>query len=134
MKVKITNKQAIETINVLAGMMNKELPCKMAFAIGKNMDNLQTQIYKPYERELKKIKKTYEVMDEQGQQRTDEHGHLLYTDREAYENELTELLEVENEFDMHVIKEDVLEKCENEEKWSGLTVAEKIIFMRMLEG
>lgn len=134
MQVKITNKQTVEMINTLSGMLNKQLPRKLAFAIGKNLENLQTQIYKPYAAELKQIKQNHEVLDEEGKQRKNEAGQLLYKDPEAYEEELIELLEIENIFEMHTIKEEVLEQCEKEAKWSKLTVAEEIACMRMVEG
>lgn len=134
MRVKLTNKQTVEMINIFAGMMGKQLPRKLAFAIGKNMENLQTQIYKPYEAELKRIKAEHELLDENKNQMKNEKGQLLYKNPEAYAEELVELLEIENDFDMHTIKEEVLEQCENEAKWSKLTVAEEIACMRMVEG
>lgn len=133
MKVKITNKQAVETINTLAGMMDKKLPRKLSFAVGKNLEALQAQIYKPYEKEMQRIAKEYEVLDENGNQKVDAYNRAIYKDRYAYQDTMNELLEIENEFDMHTIKEEVLEQCEKEEKWTVLTVKEQIACMRMLE-
>lgn len=133
MKVKITNKQAVEMINTLAGMMDKKLPRKLSFAVGKNLEALQAQIYKPYEKEMQRIAKEYEVLDENGNQKVDAYNRTIYKDRYAYQDTMNELLEIENEFDMHTIKEEVLEQCEKEEKWTVMTVKEQIACMRMIE-
>lgn len=57
--MKITNKETIEMINVLSSdsIQNKILPRKLSFAIGKNLEGLRSQIYKPYLEELKKTGK-----------------------------------------------------------------------------
>lgn len=125
--MKITNKETIEMINVLSSdsIQNKILPRKLSFAIGKNLEKLRSQIYKPYLEELKKLEKQY--------QETDENGRTAYTDREAYEKELQELLDIENDFNMHTISDDVLDQCENKDKYSNLNVKETIALMKMLE-
>lgn len=125
--MKITNKETIEMINVLSSdsIQNKILPRKLSFAIGKNLEKLRSQIYKPYLEELKKLEKQY--------QKTDENGRTAYTDREAYEKELQELLDIENDFNMHTISDDVLDQCENKDKYSNLNVKETIALMKMLE-
>lgn len=133
MKVTITNKQAIEMINAFAGMREKKLPRKLSFAIGKNLEALQAQIYKPYEKEMQRITRAYEVLDANGNQKVDEYKRPIYTDRYAYQDDMNELLEIENEFEMHTIAEELLDQCEKEEKWSDLTAKEQIACMRMLE-
>lgn len=132
--MKITNKETIEMINVLSSdsIQNKILPRKLSFAIGKNLEILRSQIYKPYLEELKKLESQYQKTDEDGNP-VRENGRTVYTDREAYGRELQELLDIENDFDMHTISEDVLDQCENEEKYSELNVKETIVLMRMLE-
>ena len=132
--MKITNKETIEIINALSSdsIQNKILPRKLSFAIGKNLERLRSQIYKPYLEELKKLENQYQKIDEDGKP-VRENGRTVYTDREAYGKELQELLDIENDFDMHTISEDVLDQCENEEKYSELNVKETIVLMRMLE-
>lgn len=131
--MKITNRQAVDMINTLAEMSDKILPRKLSFAISKNMERLKINIYKPYDVERIKIIKAYAVMDEDGHQKTDSHGLPAYTDRSAYEEELNALLEIENEFGMHTISEELLDQCEKEEKYSDLTVKEYAALMKMLE-
>ena len=133
MKVKLTNRQAIEMINAFAGMQEKTLPRKLSFAIGKNLEALQAQIYKPYEKEMQRISRAYEVLDSNGNQKVDELRRVIYTDRYAYQDEMNELLEIENDFEMHTIADDLLDQCEKEEKYSTLTVKEELACMRMLE-
>lgn len=132
--MKITNKETIEMINVLSSdsIQNKILPRKLSFAIGKNLEGLRSQIYNPYLEELKKLGNQYQKIDEDGKP-VRENGRTVYTDREAYGRELQELLDIENDFDMHTISEGVLDQCENEEKYSELNVKETIVLMKMLE-
>lgn len=132
MKVTITNKQAIEMINAFAGMQEKKLPRKLSFAIGKNLEALQAQIYKPYEKEMQRITRTYEVLDANGNQKVDELRRAIYTDRYAFQDAMNELLSIENEFEMHTITEEVLDQCEKDDKFDILTAKEELACMRML--
>lgn len=132
MKVTITNKQAIEMINAFAGMQEKKLPRKLSFAIGKNLEALQAQIYKPYEKEMQRITRTYEVLDANGNQKVDELRRAIYTDRYAFQDAMNELLSIENEFEMHTITEELLDQCEKDDKFDILTAKEELACMRML--
>lgn len=131
--MKLTNSEVVNMINALAGMQDKVLPRKLSYAISKNLEKLQATIYKPYDKERINIIRKYAVLDENGNQKADVHGRLIYTDREAYENEMDELLEIENEFDMHTIGEELLDQCEKEEKYTDLSVKEYAAIMKMLK-
>lgn len=131
--MKITNIQAVNLINTLAAMGDKILPREVSYAVGKNLEALQAQIYKPYSRELEKINRRYMVPDANNNQKMDACGRPVYTDPLTYKNELEALCEIENDFDMHTISREQLEQC-GEEKYSGLTVNEHMALMKMLEG
>lgn len=133
MKVTITNKQAIEMINTFAGMREKKLPRKLSFAIGKNLEALRMQIYKPYEKEMQNITRSHEVLDTNGNQKVDELGRAIYTDRYAFQDAMNELLDIENEFEMHTITEELLDQCEKVDKFDNLSVKEEIACMHMIK-
>lgn len=131
--MKLTNKEAVTLINTLGGMQDKILPRKLSYAITKNMEHLQAEIDKPYEKERNKIIRKYAVLDENGNQKTDVHGRLIYSDREAYEDEMDELLNIENEFEMFTVDEELLDQCEKEDKYTNLAVKEYAAVMKMLK-
>lgn len=130
--MKITNQQVVEMMNALNSMKEKVLPRKLSFAIGRNLEGLSV-IYKPYIQELRRLEEEYVVMDKNGNPAVDTHGRIIYTDRKAYQAGLEELQEIENNFDMHTISEEVLDQCEKEEKYDNLTAAEQIAIMKMLK-
>ncbi len=134
MNITLTNNQVINTINVLDALGGKVLPVKLSFAAAKNLENLQNKIYKPYEKEMNKIRDGYLEKDEDGKTKKDEKGLPIYTDFEAFEEKMKELLDIENTFDCHEITEDMLEKCMEEEKYDNLTVKEISALMKFIKG
>ncbi len=131
--MKLTNSEAVTMINALNGMDDKVLPRKLSYAISKNLAHLYSEINKPYEKERLNIIRKYAVLDGNGNQRMDENRRLVYTDREAFEDELQELLDVENEIELHCIDEELLDQCEKETKYSDLSVKEYAALMKMLK-
>ncbi|HCT93011.1 MAG TPA: hypothetical protein DF613_16755 [Lachnospiraceae bacterium] len=131
--MKITNIQAVNMINTLAAMGDKILPREVSYAVGKNLEALQVQIYKPYEKELEKINQRYMVLDGNNNQKMDACGRPVYTDPLAHKKELETLCEIENDFKMHTVSKEQLEQCDDG-KYSGLTVREQMALMKMLEG
>lgn len=130
--MKITNIQAVNMINTLAAMGDKILPREVSYAVGKNLEALQAQIYGPYAKELEKINRQYAVLDGNNNQKLDADGRPVYTDPLAYKKELEALCGIENDFDMHTVSKGQLDRCE-EEKYSGLTVNEQMALLKMLE-
>lgn len=130
--MKITNKEAVEMLNVLTAMGDKNLPRKLSFAIVKNVNMIESQIYKPYFSEFQKIDEKYAVIDKDGKQKKDEKGNLIYKNRKEYEKELEELFSCENEIEFHNIDEALLDQCDENEKFSPLSVMECKILMKML--
>ncbi len=131
--MKITNIQAVNIINTLTAMGDKILPREVSYAAGKNLEALQAQIYKPYAKELEKINQRYMVLDGNNNQKLDVNGRPVYTDPLGYKKELEALCEIENDFEMHTVSKEQLDQCEDE-KYSGLTVNERMALMKMLKG
>jgi hypothetical protein len=131
--MKIKNKQAIDIINTFESMGDKILPRKLSYAIIKNADAMRTQIYAPYEKELEKIRRQHFDREEDGNIRRDKNGNPIIKNPIAFNNDIQELLNIENEFEPHRIPENLLDQCEKEEKYSMLTVRETQMVMKILE-
>lgn len=114
--MKLTNKRAIEIINGLATSGEKAYPLKMSYAISKNLEKIENEIYKPYLKELNKLNEKYKNN----------------TDTKDYEKEVTELLEIENEFIMHTFTQETLEKCEENDKFDIPNLKEQRAIMEMI--
>ena len=131
--MKLTNMEAVRMINIFDEMGEKKLPRKVSYAISKNLEKLKSEINKPYEKERIAIVRKYAVLDENGNQKADNHGRLIYSDREAYEDELNQLLEIENDFDAHTIEESLIDKIEDEDKFDDLSVKEYGVLMKLVK-
>lgn len=131
--MKLTNIEAVRLINIFDGMGDKTLPRQISYAVNKNLEKLKAEINKPYEKERVNILRKYAVVDENGNQKTDNQGRLIYTDREAYEDEMNQLLEIENDFEAHCIDESLIDQCEKENKYSVLSVKEYGALMKILK-
>jgi hypothetical protein len=114
-------------------MGDKILPRKLSYAIIKNADAMRTQIYAPYEKELEKIRRQHFDREEDGNIRRDKNGNPIIKNPIAFNNDIQELLNIENEFEPHRIPENLLDQCEKEEKYSMLTVRETQMVMKILE-
>lgn len=123
--MKITNKETVEAINIMSSMGDKILPRKLSFIIGKNLEILQTQIYRPYYNELKKVQKKYITQNKDGKEEC--------KNEIAYNEELQELLDIENEVTIHLVTEELLDECDKNDKYSALSLKEAVILMKMLK-
>lgn len=96
------NRDIVRNLNGLAGLQqrNNALPIKVCYAVTKNIKIL-TEAYKPYEEELKKLDKRYDVeADNQNMSKKNE--------------ELKELLEIDNpDIVIHKIRIEDLAGCES---------------------
>lgn len=131
--MKITNLEAVRLINIFDGMGDKTLPRQLSYAVNKNLEKLKSEINKPYEKERVNILRKYAVVDENGNQKSDSQGRLIYSDRKAYEDEMNQLLEIENDFEAHCIEESLIDQCEKESKYSDLSVKEYGALMKIIK-
>lgn len=134
MKKKLTNRQVIEVINAFTSLGDKVLPMKISFAVSKNMDKLQTTIYRPYAKAVDQLKRNHVILDDYGNPKTNERGIELLKNIPEYEEKINELLDIENEFEAHTITQAMLEQCDTEEKYDIPTVKELSTLMKFIEG
>lgn len=123
--MKITNRQVIEFINSVSAnkLASKRLPVKVAYAISRNLDKMNN-IITSYEAARKTLLDQYAEKDEEGKAKVKDGNYVIQEDqKQAFSDEMKELLEVENEIDLHTINMDEVEKCDTD-KYDSLTTAD----------
>lgn len=123
--MKITNRQVIEFINNVSAnkLASKRLPVKVAYAISRNLDKMNN-IITSYETARKTLLDQYAEKDEEGKAKVKDGNCVIQEDqKQAFSDEMKELLEVENEIDLHTINMDEVEKCDTD-KYDSLTTAD----------
>ena len=123
--MKITNRQVIEFINsVIANKLaSKRLPVKVAYAISRNLDKMNN-IITSYETARKTLLDQYAEKDKEGKAKVKDGNYVIQEDqKQAFSDEMKELLDIENEIDLYTINMDEVEKCDTD-KYDSLTTAD----------
>lgn len=128
--MKIKNSQMVSFLNGKADIQNKKLPTKLGYAITKNI-KLMNSVAEAYEEERKKILDRYAMKDADGEYVVKE-GAYVISDLEAYGAEMQELLEIDNEMDIHMVLFSELEKCDSEQ-FDALSVQDLCLLEFMTE-
>ena len=107
--MKLSNEKILNTINVLGNLNNTKLNIKLAYAISKNINKIDIEL-KTYNDEKAKLINKYAEKDKEGNVISDEHGHIIIEEKhkEDWNNDISELLSIENEIDIHKIQLDDL--------------------------
>lgn len=100
--MKLSNEKILNTINVLGNLNNTQLPIKLAYAISKNINKIDIELKTYNDEKVKLINKYAE--------NSNEHGHIIIEEKhkEDWNNDISELLSIENEIDIHKIQLDDL--------------------------
>lgn len=109
MKIKLSNEKLLNTTGALQYLNNTKLPVKLAYAIRKNIQKINNEI-KFYEEERQKLINLYGEKDKEGNLKVDKNNNIPIKKEflEEWNREISELLSIENEIDIHMIKLDVL--------------------------
>ena len=109
MKLNLSNERIVNTINVLGELNNAKLPVKVAYAITKNINKINTEL-KAYNEEKAKLIDKYGEKDKEGKLKVDKKGNIPLKKEhiEDYNRDIKELLSIENEIDIHMINLDDL--------------------------
>ena len=107
--MKLSNEKILNTVNTLGNLNNAQLPIKVAYAISKNINKIQCEL-KAYDTEKAKLIDKYAEKDKEGKLVQDELGHVNIKKefKEDWNRDITELLSIENEIDIHMIQLDDL--------------------------
>lgn len=109
MKLNLSNERIVNTINALSKLNNAQLPIKVAYAISKNVNKIESEL-KFYNAEKAKLVNKYGEKDKEGKLKVGENGNVPLKEEhiEDYNRDIKELLYIENEMDIHMIKLDNL--------------------------
>ncbi len=109
MKLNLSNERIVNTINALSKLNNAQLPIKIAYAISKNVNKIESEL-KVYNTEKAKLVNKYGEKDKEGKLKVGENGNVSLKEEhiEDYNRDIKELLSIENEMDIHMIKLDDL--------------------------
>lgn len=119
--MKLTNREIVNIINNIGGITTKKLPIKLSFAIQKNVRKLE-EVAKEYDEARKKILEDNAEKDEDGKP-VIEDNQFKIIDTEKNTKEILELLDFENEVEIHTIDLSMLEQCDLE-RFDSLTGTE----------
>lgn len=108
----VKNEKLVNSVGVLSKLNNMDLNIKVSYAIAKNINKIEKEL-EVYNKEKAKLIDKYGEKDEEGKLKTDEYGNINVIDKENWNKEFKELLEIENEIDLHKINEEDLFKCHN---------------------
>ena len=109
MKLNLSNERIVNTINALAKLNNAQLPIKVAYAISKNINKIESEL-KVYNAERAKLVNKYGEKDKEGKLKVGENGNVPLKEEyiEDYNRDIKELVSIENEIDIHMIQLDDL--------------------------
>lgn len=103
--MKLSNEKILNTINVLGNLNNAQLPIKVAYAVSKNINKIESEL-KAYNTEKAKLIEKYSEKDEEGKVISNEQGHVTIKNEhiEDWNRDINELLSIENDVDIHKIQ------------------------------
>lgn len=109
MKKKLTNERIVNSINILGELNNARLPIKVAYAITKNINKIDSEL-KAYNEEKAKLIDKYGEKDKEGKLKADEYGNVTLNKERIkdWNRDIKELLSIENEIEIHMIQLDDL--------------------------
>lgn len=122
--MKITNRQLLTIFNGISEVKKKKLPVKLGYAINKNLGIMQDSAT-AYNNERQGIVDKYCEKDENGEAKTSGTQYVFAdtNDLNAYLEEMRDLLDIENELNIHTITIADIEKCDSD-KFDALTPEE----------
>lgn len=106
--MKLTNQTLLNSISKLRVLSQKQLPVKVSYAIAKNISKIEKELT-IYEIERQKLIDKYAEKDNEGKVVADNNGKIKFKDKEGWEKDIKELLDIENEIDIHKFKIEELE-------------------------
>lgn len=128
--MKMKNSEIVEFLNVCSELRKKRLPVRLAYAIKKNMSSVQ-EAATAYMAEREELITRYAKKDKNGEYLT-ENNHYIMEDKDGFEKDMRELLEIEIEMEIHTVPITTAEKCDEDSKYDALTLEELNIIGYML--
>lgn len=128
--MKMQNKEIVDFLNTCVSMKKKSLPVRLAYAIKKNVVAVQ-EAASAYTAEREELIRRYAKKDENGEIMTEDDCYIM-EDKERFGKDMSELLNIETEVEIHIVSISVVEKCDEDPKYDSLTMAELDVIDFML--
>ena len=128
--MKMQNKEIVDFLNTCVSMKKKSLPVRLAYAIKKNVAAVQ-EAASAYTAEREELIRRYAKKDENGEIMTEDDCYIM-EDKERFGKDMSELLNIETEVEIHTDSISVVEKCDEDPKYDSLTMAELDVIDFML--
>lgn len=128
--MKMQNKEIVDFLNTCVSMKKKSLPVRLAYAIKKNVAAVQ-EAASAYTAEREELIRRYAKKDENGEIMTEDDCYIM-EDKERFGKDMSELLNIETEVEIHAVSISVVEKCDEDPKYDSLTMAELDVIDFML--
>lgn len=128
--MKMQNKEIVDFLNTCVSMKKKSLPVRLAYAIKKNVAAVQ-EAASAYTAEREELIRRYAKKDENGEIMTEDDCYIM-EDKERFGKDMSELLNIETEVEIHTVSILVVEKCDEDPKYDSLTMAELDVIDFML--
>lgn len=139
--MKMKEKEVNKHFSDLAGIGNLTLPSKLSFAISYNLEKLQKESER-IENERKKLCEQYSDKDDDGKpvmvdsiingQKTQEYK-MSEENRKLFGEEYNELLDTEVDIEIRKVKNEVVERCEQVDRYTIPSVSQLFALSFMLE-
>ena len=120
--MKMKNKEIVTFLNTCAGLKQKHLPVRLAYAIKKNIAAVQ-EAAAAYSAEREELVDRYAQKDDSGKYIL-ENGCYVLENKTDFEKDMEELLGIETEVGIHTISMETVEKCDDDPKYDTLTIEE----------
>lgn len=119
--MKLKNRDIVNFINGCAALKEKKLPIKIGYAINRNIIVL-TEAAEAYNVAREKIIKEHTEKDFKGEPVIRDDCYV-FKDKQAFNKDLEELLDIDTEVNLHTISEKDIEKCDDS-RYDALTLAD----------
>lgn len=128
--MKMKNSEIVAFLNTCAGLREKRLPVRLAYAIKKNMAAVQ-EAATAYMEEREELIARYAKKDKKGEYLVKDSCYA-FENKDEFEKDMSELLNIETEVEIHTVSISVVEKCDEDPKYDSLTMAELDVIDFML--
>lgn len=128
--MKMKNSEIVAFLNICAGLRQKHLPVRLAYAIKKNLSSVQ-EAAAAYTDERKELIDRCAKKDENGEYLEEDNCYIM-EDKAGFEKDMSELLGIETEVEIHTVPITVVEKCDDDPKYDALTIEELDVIDYML--
>lgn len=128
--MKMKNKEIVTFLNTCTGLKQKHLPVRLAYAIKKNISAVQ-EAAAAYSAEREELINRYAKKDDSGNPVIENDCYVM-EDKAGFTKDMSDLLDIETEVEIHTVSLAAVEKCDDDPKYDALTMEELDVIDCML--